>query len=190
MHRHRYSDFILLLFALAMLIAFALLASPAVRSQSVPLDDVLALARLSASETGLRTDVDDTAAIHEVIQFRARLQGVTYVQAARRYSRDAIVDGHASRPWIGQLAADGSRPLGWYAHLPWAGRNRRRWMRLYRKARLIHRGDIVSRCREAVHDWGADSISERYVSANADASRVECGHTLNVFWHLGRYAGS
>ncbi len=150
----------------------------------------LALARLCVNESGLRAyRLDDCAAIHAVVTFRAEhIYRSSYVEALHRYSQGVTIEPSLRRPWITDLWPDGRDPAGWPAHLPWTGRNARRWARTYQHAIDVFRGDIVAECRAGLdpvtpHTWAADTVRPADLAAHV----VDCGATVNTFWAVPRY---
>lgn len=144
----------------------------------------LALARLCVNEAGIRAyTTDDCAAIHAVIRFRAEyIYHTDYLTALHRYSNDATVDRTGrSRPWIAQLWPDMREPASWTPAARWAGRHDRWWLRSYRHALDVYRGDVRPRC--APHTWARSDVQP----ADPAAERIDCGETRNVFWMVPRY---
>ena len=168
----------------------------------------LALARICASEASLQI-TDDCAAIHQVLTFRSNLRGFRYVTFARMYSTRVFDTTRTDRrAWISHLNARGTEPTHWprwrrtrrnnvhgtttlerVPHPAW-DRLRNRWVSLYQHAGRIIRGEVTNQCEQEIHDWGGDMDTERYLRRNPEAVRVNCGDTVNTFWHLPHRASS
>ena len=174
------------------------------------LTPVLALARLCVNEAGIAAyRRDDCAAIHEVITWRREhlpaYRGLSYVDAARRYSHDKITRTDRRRGWIARLTPGlDTRPHGHPRHLLWLDRPRRgerpqrtgartHWRRTYQLALDVYRDEIGMRCELQPHDWGSERLdAASYERDNPTAIRLDCGRTCsrvdcNIFWHLPAY---
>lgn len=140
----------------------------------------LALARICASEVGLRGSYEECAAIVAVLRDRAARNGWTLLGAARRYSTNVFNRERTDdRAWVAHLTPDGRQPAGWPTsvvvhrggrevvrrHLPWSA-YRDSWLRLYAAVRQILRGEIQPDCAQPPHHWGCRTCgdSERALS--------------------------
>jgi len=187
-----------------LLLAFCLLVSSqltGVAQTTQRMTPQLALARICASEASLQI-TDDCAAIHQVLDFRSNLRGFRYVTFARLYSTRVFDPNRTDRrAWLSHLSANGAEPLHWplwrsqrqgdqglvtlerVPHPTWE-RLRGRWLSLYQHAGRIMRGEVENQCEMEIHDWGGDMDTARYLRRNPHAVRVNCGDTVNTFWHL------
>jgi hypothetical protein len=139
------------------------------------------LARIAWGETG--QPGPDTAAIHAVLEDRARVLGVPWRVAARYYA-----GGHlgtrkrrGTRPWVAQLHPSGRQPPAWPRAASWP-RTRPRWLAALRQARDVVAGRETAPCRP--HHWG--SLDERLPDVHraraAGWIRADCGDTVLGYW--------
>lgn len=163
--------------------------------------DALLLARICVSEAGWECwQTGDGYAIHEVLLRGAERHGIAYAAFARRYSPRAT-GAHPSptRPWIGDLRADGEAPSAWprvitrrradgtaavEPHPPW-GIYRPRWLAVLAQARVVasYALDDVDEwgsCEGPVHDWGGSMDRDR--ATRLGLLDVDCGDTSNDFY--------
>ncbi len=155
----------------------------------------LALARICASEAGLRV-TDDCAAIYAVLSRNGASSA--FLSRARSYSSRVFDLGRNDpRAWIAHLDPSGAQPTGWptatrpemsdsgqvrYRRPPPWSRYRQAWLDLYAHAGRIIRGEVAHECAEPPQDWGGDMDTARYLARLPNARRVDCGQTLNNFW--------
>ena len=151
-------------------------------------DDQLRLARVCASEVGLRS-TPECAAIHAVLADRADRMGVPYRVAVCAYSTMTCTRSRRdARRWIAWLRPDGRRPRGWPQRASWA-RQRAAWLDLYRYAGEVLRGEVEPPCRGPVHHWGMTSGEDMRRATMAGWERVECPGARNAFWRVPRWVG-
>lgn len=168
-------------------------AAPRDRSSALPsasesrptAGDVLRLARICASEAGLRI-TPDCAAIHAVLIDRARRMGISYRRAACAYStRTCTRSRDDERAWIAHLRSDGRRPERWPAQASWR-RQRGAWLSLLEHAGHVLRGDVAADC--APHHWGMPRGIDLRRARLAGWTRIDCGETRNAFWRVPRFS--
>jgi hypothetical protein len=167
----------------------------------------LALARVCASEAGIRVS-DDCAAIYAVIAERARRGGRTWLEHVRLYSGDVFNRERVDhRRWLAHLDASGEEPAGWRDPIvrlgiggrvvrrqrgPWARPSRaddwqRRWLALLEHAGRIAAGEVRARCDVTPHHWGCPPDAHNQCTDDARARRagwiaISCGETRNRFY--------
>ncbi len=161
-------------------------------AQAVPSLSTL-LARTSVREAGWRAyEHDDASAIDAVVQFRAEhIYRTDYTAALMRYTHRAPVDLGHRRPWIAQPVPSGREPALLPRRFRWE-HLRPHWLRTYQQAVDIVRRDVQHRCqhlgeRLTPHDWGSEQDAVRYRRIVPDAVQLDCGDTLNLFFHVPRY---
>lgn len=175
------------------LLALLAASCPATLQSQPRVTPQLALARICASEAGLRV-TDDCAAIHAVLT----RNGSAFLPRARAYSSRVFDLGRTDpRAWVAHLDPSGAQPAGWptaavpepgddgrvtYRRPPPWSRYRQAWLDLYAHAGRILRGEVEHSCGEPPQDWGGDMDTARYLARLPDARRVDCGQTLNNFW--------
>jgi hypothetical protein len=177
-------------------IVFALLlAVGALRCEPEPVEsqervsDQLALARICASEQGLRTDLEDCPAIYLVLERLAERRGWTFGSAARAYSRRVFDRSRSdARAWLAFLGPSGREPARWPAapHMPWVAAQGR-WRELYTRAGEILRGEVTATCDVPPDHWGCPAPCVDHERATrAGWGPVDCGRTRNEFWSVRR----
>lgn len=144
----------------------------------------LILARVLVNECGWEP-TDDGPAIHHVLTQRAQRMGVSYEQAARRYSRTTFEANllPANRRWVAFVDSD-SAPLSWPGNLDWSKTYAPRWRRILRFATQIVEGKEAPLCRP--DHWGAAGGWNFERSLRLGWIEVDCGNTVNAFWRLPR----
>jgi hypothetical protein len=182
------------------LLVFVLLSWPSLVEAQADVSPQLALARICASEAGLRV-TDDCAAIYAVLTRGAR-SPERFMARARAYSGRVFDTSRVdSRAWIAHLNPEGARPHGWptertartardeggrirvrYVAPPSWDRYRASWLELYAHAGRILAGRISHRCETQPEDWGGDMDTARYTRAYPNARQINCGDTRNNFW--------
>lgn len=175
--------------------ALLLVTIPAV-AQSGRDTDQLALARVCASEVGLRGSHEECAAIADVLRLRASRYEMTLSAMARVYS-DRVFDTERrdGRAWLAHLSANGREPAQWpelvtvrrrgevrvMRHAPWAA-YQSDWESLYEAAGRIVSGELRSRCEAPAEHWGMRHGIDMERARRAGWEEVDCGDTRNAFW--------
>lgn len=173
-------------------ILIAACAARALSQESAPpprIGDQLALARVCASEVGIRivneASIRECAAIAAVL--RGRSSGIE--SGARRYSgRVFDLERRDRRAYVAFLRPDGREPAHWPAygtrgrrHAPW-GAFRDRWLALYHAAGEIVQGRLEHACSSVPDHWGARYGVDLERARRAGWTEADCGETRNAFW--------
>lgn len=175
--------------ALVLALLALLWAAGAARANGGPPSDDVLLARTAVREADLDAHtLDDTAAIHAVIAFRAEhIYHSTYAEAVLRATHRAPLDIEHPRPWIVGLWPSARRPRHWPRTAgPWADR-RNDWLLTLQHAQDVRRGKVTHRCESTPHDWGSDADARRLLRRVPDAVELNCGDTANRFFAFPRY---
>lgn len=169
-----------------LLITAIILTIPTVVSADKPTtvhvsDEALALARISAGESGFQLDTNDMGGIHEVLKDRARRQGWTYLQAAKYYSTNHFRKNRKdSRKWIAWLRKDLRQPVGWYKNVPWS-KHKDMWRTMLWEAEQYVQGELLPPCNP--HLWG-DHAGDLHRARRNGWRMIDCGETENLFWRV------
>ncbi len=184
--------------ALAALGLASVVATEAHAQPTIDIDDQLALARVCASEAGLDASAAECAAIHQVLDRRARRLHTSLTDAARAYSTRVFDPARRdARAWLAHLRPDGTEPARWptmivalregvhrvLPHAPWEV-FRVRWLRLYADAGRVVRGQQPCPCEFPVDHWGMRSGIDLERAQRAGWVEVSCGPTRNAFWRI------
>lgn len=166
---------------LTSILAFTCLFAVPVFADAPYTDDEVAAARHCVSEaSGARTD--DCAVIVWIDKYQATRRGTTVARfIATTYTRHTQ---SASRPWIGQLNGQLTRPDGWpEEQLPWETAGKQRWEATLRVARRMLNEDQHHGCRGGTPvTWGGTMDTEGVTRWLARGYRVlDCGNTRNRF---------
>jgi hypothetical protein len=154
-------------------------------SEAVRADEAHDLARIAYGEVG--GPGPDTAAIHAVLEDRARVLGVTWRRAARMYAGGHL--GTRTRPgarrWVAQLHPSGRRPPAWPSRASWP-RTRPRWLATLRQSREVVAGRETAPC--SPHHWGSldPRLPDVHRARRAGWLPVDCGETVLGYWHVPR----
>ena len=174
-------------------ILFLLFLGYALQVSAIQINEARVLGRVCYGEgtTDKRGKLThDCRSIYAVLTLRAARSGVHWTKMARWYSgahlnpiERASRRPKDRRPWIPFLRANGDKPLAWASTMPWDGKHRDRWMKIYRHAGDVIAGRAKATCKP-VH-WGSTQDWRRFYKAYPYAYEVDCGPTNNVFIKLG-----
>ena len=164
----------------------ALLWAPTAHAQPIS-DQALDLARICASEAGLRAEpAADCAAISHLLIRRAALLDRPLPLLARQYSTRVFNRRRSDRRrWLAWLDTSGSAPRYWPAALDWA-RFAPRWLVLQRIAQGVLDGRVADPCApDRVDHWGGAMDDHRAHRAGWRLAACSA-RTLNHFWIVRR----
>ncbi len=143
----------------------------------------LALARVCVSEAGWDA-TPECAAIHQVLEDRARVIGFSYIAAVCSYSTRTCDRGRQDpRRWIAWLSPSLDEPEGWPRGMLWS-RYRDRWRTMLDHAGAVLRGQVQSPCEEPPHYWGMPRGIDLARAQEAGWERLSCPGARNAFWRV------
>lgn len=141
---------------------------------------VQTLAVVVAHEAGMDASLDEIAAIHAVLTYRAARMRMRYTSFARVYSRRTFAGTTPTNPWATWITPACREPHEWPTSIQWSSR-RDDCVALYLRAHRVVAGEHAARC-SPVH-WGG--VMDRDHAAQQRLVRIECGDTRNDFYRLG-----
>lgn len=141
-------------------------------------DEVATAAHCISEASGVRTD--DCRVIAWVDMRQAQRRGISVAQFIRTtYTRHTR---SASRPWLGGLNAQLTRPDGWpEERIPWEPEGRRRWEEVLQYVRVTLRGERGHGCASGTPlTWGGTMDNNGINRWLARGYRMlSCGRTRN-----------
>lgn len=152
---------------------------PALDLRGQDLTPAVVLARVCAKEAGF-TGYADCPAIAVVL---LRVGRGNVVRGAQAYSRKVFDPSRLGRrPWLAYLHGDGAEPRDWPSNISWRFHGPH-WRAMVELAQNVLDGPGEAPC--APDHWG-DRLHDAERARARGWLEVDCGPTVNMFWHVPR----